>query len=47
LHGVGAEESEEEVLFMTGTRFIVSAISLRSDGIVLVDMAEIETGEMR
>jgi hypothetical protein len=47
LHGVGAEESEEEVLFMAGTRFMVSAVSLRGDGIALVDMVEIEMGETR
>jgi hypothetical protein len=47
LQGVGAEESEEEILFMAGTRFMVSAALVRGDGVVLVDMAEIEMGEVR
>jgi len=47
LHGVGAEESEEEVLFMAATRFLVSEMSARSDGVALVDLAEVEMGELR
>ena len=47
MHGVGAEESEEEVLFMAATRFVVSEISVRGDGVVLVDLAEVDTGEAR
>jgi NAD:arginine ADP-ribosyltransferase len=48
LHGVGAEESEEEVLFQTGTRFMISAVSEASSGlVVVVDMTELEMGDFR
>jgi hypothetical protein len=47
LQGVGAEEAEEEILFMAGTRFMVSGVSVRVDGVVLIDMAEVEIGDVR
>jgi hypothetical protein len=41
LQGYGADESDEEVLFGTGTRYKVRDVVLGVDGIIAADLIEL------